>query len=274
MTKRSASRPGRGRGPSGPSFSRTERDRPTAPGTLLGLASGLALALVPLAGVAYFQSREASRQREKARAWAWRPSPRSSPRASSTWVPSAGASRPGLRPRGVEADGSMLDALARGPRPAGYLRPPAGEIITAPIGLTPTATGWPPRSTTVCPRFGNRQRGGDRDVVRPGPRCVTALAVSHSGADLALGHQDGTIASTTPPPVLLSAPAPAHADGGRTACRSRRRVAVVSAAERPSGHHLVRGGEGRSYSSDRHRRRCRRRGGREPRWPTTGHGPA
>ncbi len=220
--------------------------------------------------VAYFQSREASRQRERARGLGL---------ASQSQVVAPSQLDLGLllalearaANDGVEADGSMLDALARGPRPARYLRPPAGEIITAPIGLTPAGDRVAAALSDGHVHLWDTA-SGEETATWPaeGHGAVTALAVSHSGANLALGHQDGTIS--------VHDAATGAVSGLRASPRQRGRQPVVRGrvgggvrSRRPSGHHLVRGRAGR-YSSDRHRRRCRHRGGREPRWPTTGHG--
>ncbi len=169
-----------------------ERDRRRLLGTL-ALAGGLIVALV-LTTVAVKQSREAAQQRERARSL-------SLASQSEVVAPSqldlgvllalqAGAATPG-----VEASGSMLDALARGPRPAAYLRPPEGTTIIAPVGLTPDG------GRAVAPLSDGRLRvwepatGKEVATWPAGPHgIVTALSVSGSGGRLALGYQDGTVA--------------------------------------------------------------------------------
>ena len=169
-----------------------ERDRRRLLGTL-ALAGGLIVALV-LTTVAVQQSREADRQRERARSL-------SLASQSEVVAPSqldlgvllalqARATTPG-----VEASSSMLDALARGPRPAAYLRPPEGTTIIAPVGLTPDG------GRAVAPLSDGRLRvwelatGKEVATWSAGPHgIVTALSVSRSGGRLALGYQDGTVA--------------------------------------------------------------------------------
>jgi WD40 repeat protein len=170
---------------------RAERDRLRRRVTI-GLVSGLTIAMV-LAAIALLQSREARRQRETARSL--RLAAQSSvvaPRQLDLGLLLALQAQ--ATSGSSEARGSLADALARTPRPARYLRLPAGTNLSAPLALAPAGTVvagalsdgtvrlWDPRTGATLTTWPNHEHGA-----------ATALAFSGSGRQLALGFQDGTL---------------------------------------------------------------------------------
>jgi WD40 repeat protein len=172
---------------------RAERDR-WRRRVMVGLFGLLAVVLA-LAGVALVQRNEAAQQRERARSLGI---------ASQSEVLAPSQLDLGVllalqaqaADDGVEATGSLLDALAHAPRPARYLRPPDGARIIAPIALSPAGDRiaaalsdgqvgvWDPRTGDEVAAWPAGQAHG----------AVTVLAMSPAGLHLAAGHQDGTVA--------------------------------------------------------------------------------